>query len=102
MTMKGSDFRLITYPPNYDELRECQNIPLSYEFYWYPSKNLFEISSMEEEYRKSSSFRRYINVVDSRVTCAPPTIQCRDDSVIHEIDRSMEKNSIGLAQDLMV
>ena len=57
---------------------------------------------MEEEYRKSSKFHRYINIVEIRVPCAPPTIQCIDDSVIHEFDRAMEKFSIGLYQDLMV
>ena len=44
---------------------------------------------MEEEYRTSSNFHRYINIVESRVPCAPPPIQCRDDSVIHEFDRAM-------------
>ena len=45
---------------------------------------------------------RYINTVESRVPCTPPTIQFRDDSVIHDFDRSMENVSIGLSQDLMV
>ena len=57
---------------------------------------------MEEEYRTSSKFHRYINSVESRVPRAPPTIQCIYDSVIHEFDRSMENVSIRLAQDFMV
>ena len=57
---------------------------------------------MEEEYRTSSNFHRYINNVERRVPCAPPTIQCRYDSGIHEFDREMANVSIGLAQELMV
>ena len=57
---------------------------------------------MEEEYRTSSNFHRYINIVESRVPCSPPTIQCRDDSGIHEFDRAMANVSIGLAQYLML
>ena len=45
---------------------------------------------MEEEYRTSSKFYRYINIVESRLPCAPPTIQCRHDLGIHEFGRSME------------
>ena len=57
---------------------------------------------MEEEYRTSSKFHRYINIVEIRAPCAPPTIQCRDDSVIHDFDRAMEIFSIGMVQDLMM
>ena len=57
---------------------------------------------MEEEYRTSSSLHRYINIVDSRVPCVPPTIQCRDDSEIYEFDIATENVSIGMDQDLMV
>ena len=62
----------------------------------------FEMSSMEEEYRTSSKFYRYIIIVESRFSCAPPTFQCRDDSGIHELDIALENVSIGLVQDLMV
>ena len=57
---------------------------------------------MEEEYRTNSNLHQYINIVENRFPCAPPTIQFIDNSVIHEFDRSMENFSIGLAQDLMV
>ena len=57
---------------------------------------------MEEEYRKSSNFHRYINIVESRVPCTPPTIQYRYYLVIHEFDREMANVSIGMAQELMV
>ena len=57
---------------------------------------------MEGEYRKSSNFHRYINIVENRVPCAPTTINCRDDSGIHEFDIAMANVSIGLSQDLMV
>ena len=63
MTMEGSTCGLVTHPPTDDKLHECKNILLSDEFDWYPSNNLFEISSMEEEYRTSSNFHRYINIV---------------------------------------
>ena len=56
MTIKVSTCGLVTHPPTYNELHECHNILLSDEFYCDPSKNLFEISSMEEEYRTSSNF----------------------------------------------
>ena len=57
---------------------------------------------MEEEYSTSLNFHRYINIVESRIPCAPPTIHCRDDSVIRDFDREMENVSIELAQELMV
>ena len=102
MTMEGSTCGIVTHPSNDKKLLECQKILQPDEFYWDPSENLFEISSMEEEYRKSSNFHRYINIVESRSPCAPLTIQCRDDSEIHEFDRSMATVSIGLDQYSMV
>ena len=57
---------------------------------------------MEEQYRTSSKFHQYINIVESRVPCAPPTIQCRYYSGIHGFDRAMEIFSIGLDKYLMV
>ena len=90
------------HPPTYNKLHECQNILLSDEFDWYPSRNFFETSSMEEEYRTNLNVHRYINIVDSRVPCVPPMIHCRYDSVIHEFDRAMKNVSIGLDRDLMV
>ena len=102
MTMKGSTCGTITHPPTDDYIRECQKILLSDEFDWDLSNNLFEISSMEEEYRTSSNIHWFINIVDIRVPCAPPTIQCRDDPGINELDIAMANVSIGLAQDLMV
>ena len=100
--MEGSTFVIVTHPSNDDKLHECQKIILSDEFYWDPSKNLFEIYSMEEEYRTRSSFHQYINIVESRVSCATPLIQCRDELGIHEFDRAMTNVSIGLDQDFMV
>ena len=79
MKMEGSTCSLVTYRPTDGEIQECQRIIPSDEFDWYPSKNLFKISSMEEEYRTSSSFHRYTNIVEIRFLCAPTTIQCRDD-----------------------
>ena len=102
ITMEGSTCRIITHPPTDKDLHEFQKIILSDEFYWGPSKIFFEISSMEEEYRTSSNFHRYINIVESRVPCAPPIIQCRDNLVIHDFDRAMANVSIGLAEELMV
>ena len=60
------------------------------------------MSSMEEKYKTSSNFYQYINIVESAFPCAPPTIQCRDDFETHEFDRSMEKFSIVLYQDLIM
>ena len=55
MKMEGSTYGLVTHPPTDENLRECKNIIPSDEFYWDLSKNLFEISSMEEDYRTSSN-----------------------------------------------
>ena len=57
---------------------------------------------MEEEYSTSSNFHRYVNIVESRVRCAPPIIHCRYDLGIHEFNRAMANVSIGLAHDFMV
>ena len=65
-------------------------------------KYFFEISSMGEEYRKSSNFHRYINIAESTVPCATPTIQFIDYQRINEFDRSTENVSTGMAQELMV
>ena len=64
MKTEGSTCGIITHPRTDNELHECQNIPLSYEFDWNPSENLFEMPSMEEEYKTSSNFHRYINIVE--------------------------------------
>ena len=69
MKMEGSTSGLVTHLPTYEKNLECQNILLSDEFDWDPSNSLFEISSMEEEYRTSSKFHRYINIVERRVLC---------------------------------
>ena len=57
---------------------------------------------MEKEYRTSLNLHQCINIVDRRVPCVPPTIQCRYDSGIHEFDRAMTNFSIGLSQELML
>ena len=57
---------------------------------------------MEEDYRTSSNFHRYINIVESRVPGAPITIQCRYELRINKFDIAMANVSIGLAQNLMV
>ena len=83
MEMVRSTCDITTNPPTDDDIHDCQwNIPTD-EFDWYPSNNLFDISSMEEEYRKNSNFHPCINIVESRILRAPPTIKCGDDLVIH-------------------
>ena len=57
---------------------------------------------MKEEYRTSSKFHHYINIVEIRTPIATPTIQCRYDQRINDFDIAMGKFSIGLAQDLIV
>ena len=69
---------------------------------WDTSKNLFEISSMEEEYRTILNFYRCIHIVESRIPSAPPIIHCRDDSGIHEFDMAMETFSIWISRDMVV
>ena len=46
--MKGSTCGIVTHPPTEDDNHKRQNIILSDEFDWDPSKNLFEMSSTEE------------------------------------------------------
>ena len=75
MKVEGSTCGIVMDPPIDKELHEYQNILLSDEFYWDPSNNLFEMSSMEEEYRTTSNFHQYINIVDNRVPYAPTTIK---------------------------
>ena len=102
MTMERSTCGIVKHPPTNDELHGCQKMIISDEFYWDTLNNLFENFSMEEEYRTGSNFYRYINIVESRVPCALPTIQCIDNSGIHEFDRAMENFYIVISQDLMV
>ena len=51
---------------------------------------------------KISNFHHYINIVESRISSSPPTIQCINDSEIHCFDREMVDLSIGLSQYLMM
>ena len=102
MVMEGSTCGIITHPPTDYHIHGCQRILLSDKFDWYPSNNLFEIYSMEEEYMKRSKIHCYVTIVEIIITSAPPTIQCRYDLLIHEFDIKMANVSIRLAQDLMV
>ena len=95
--MEGSTCGTVTNTSTDNDIHECQNSLLSDEFGWCPSKNLFEMSSMEEEYRKSSNFNRYVNIVVSRVPLDFQTMKCRYDLEVHESNRAMENVSIGLA-----
>ena len=45
---------------------------------------------MEKDYRTSSKFHCYINIVESIIPSAPPNIECKDDSGVHEFDREMK------------
>ena len=56
---------------------------------------------MEEEYKTSPNFHRYINIAERRVTSTPPAIQCKYNLGIYEFDRVMEYLSIGLYQYFM-
>ena len=102
MTMEGSTCGIVTHPTTDNDLHECQRICLSDEFDQGPSKNVFQISSMEEEFRTRSSFCCYINIVESRIPSSPPTIQCIYYSGIHIFHKAMANVSNGLAQDLVV
>ena len=57
---------------------------------------------MEEEYRTSSNLYHCVNNVESIISSAPPTIQCRYDLGIHDFGSAMGNFSIGLVQDLIV
>ena len=57
---------------------------------------------MEEEYRTSSNFHHYINIIEIRITSATPNIHCRDDLGIYEFDREIYFFPMGLSQYLMV
>ena len=77
------------HPPNDYGIHGCQLILLSDEFYWYTSNNIFGFFSIEDDYRTSSNFHRYSNIVEIIIPSATPTIQCRDDLRIHDFDRAM-------------
>ena len=47
MAMEGSTLNIVLHPPTDNDIHDCQQVLLSDEFYWYPSNNLFKISSME-------------------------------------------------------
>ena len=102
MKMKGSTCGIIMRLPTYDDIHEYQHILLSDEFDWNPLNNLFEIYSMEDEYRKSSNFHRSINIVESIIPSALPNINCRYESGILDLDREIAKFSIRITQDLIV
>ena len=57
---------------------------------------------MEEEYRTSSNFHQYINIIKSIIPSSPPTIQFRYESSIHKFDGYMANFFIGIAQELVV
>ena len=100
--MERWDCGIIMHPTTKNLLHNCKRILLWYEFNWYPSKNLFQIYSMKEEYRTSSIFHRYISIIESRIPSALPTIQCRYDLRINEFNREISNVSIVIAHDLMV
>ena len=89
-------------PPIEYGIHEFQQIILLDEFDWDLSKNLFQISSMEEEYRTSSNFHFCMNVFDIIIPSAPKTVQCIYDTGVHQFDKLMTNVSIGISQDLMV
>ena len=49
MHMEGSTCTFISRYPTDDEIQNCRRIELSDEFKWDPSKQIFQISSMQEE-----------------------------------------------------
>ena len=64
-------------PTNNYNIHEFQFILLSDKFEWNPSNNLFEMSSLEEDYITSSNIHRHVNLFTINITCVPLTIQCR-------------------------
>ena len=100
--MEGSTYGIITQPPTDDKIHEFQRILLPYEFDWDPSNNLFEMYSMEEEYRTSSNFNHYIDIYGRIIPIVPTNIHCIYQLRLHEFDRSMEKFPIGIDLESMV
>ena len=101
-TMEVSTCGIVTHPHTDYWLHECQKILLPDEFDWYPSNNLFRFLQWRRSIGQVQISNRYIDIVEIRFLCAPPTIQCRDYSGIHDFDRAMAYVAIGMAQDLMV
>ena len=91
----------LTHPPTDYELSGCKNILLSDQFYWRPSKNLCEISTMGDGYRTSSNFHCCNNIVESRIPSDPPKIQYIEGLGIDYLDRAIKNISISLSQYLM-
>ena len=67
MKIDGTTCGFISRYPTYDELETCTKVILSNENSWYPSEDLFVISSMQED-RHTSDFPR---LVCFRITCVP-------------------------------
>ena len=103
MDMAGSTCGFITRYPSDHEMETCQHLELSSTEYWDPSKDVFNISSMEAE--KSNNIgltTRIICQMHGHSPSAPPVTHIQDDLAIHEFDRALADVSLGLAQDLMV
>ena len=60
--MKRYNCIIIIKPLTNNDIQECQRVLLSNEFDWDTANNLFEIYSLEEEYRKSSNFRQHVDL----------------------------------------
>ena len=85
-----------------DNIETCRHITVSDEQNWYPSKQIFNISSMVEDQRRNVFNIRLINQVRSRTPCAPPVTCIHDEMGIHDLYRSIVNFSIGLSQDIML
>ena len=102
MSMVGSTCVFITWYPIDNRVETCQHIIISNELYWYPSKHIFKISSIEKEQRSNVFNLRLINQVRIQTLHAPPVTYIQDDMAIHDFYRAMMNFSIWLAQDLIV
>ena len=102
MSMVVSTCGFITRYPKDDKIETCQQINISNEQNWDPSKHIFRIYSMEEEQRRIVFTLRLINQVIIQTPCDKPVTYIQDDMDIHYFDRAMVNVLIRLAQDLMV
>ena len=102
MPMVRSTCGFINRYPTNDEIEICQHITISNEHDWYPQKNIFKISSMEEDQRRNMFNLRMINQVRSQTPCYQPVTYIQYEMDIHDFDIEMANVSIELAHDLMV
>ena len=95
--MKVSTCIIVTHPPTNGGICEFQQILISYEFKWDSSDNLFEIYHWRRITGQVKKLYQHMNVIEINIICVNHDVQFRDESGLHELNRSAPNISIGLS-----